>query len=39
MYAYVVVAGLLGVAVNVLARVLESRVLFWHPSVRGEVAA
>jgi ABC-type nitrate/sulfonate/bicarbonate transport system permease component len=39
MYAYVVVAGLLGVVVNVLARVLESRVLFWHPSVRGEVAA
>ena len=39
MYAYVVVAGLLGVVVNVLARLLESRVLFWHPSVRGEVAA
>lgn len=39
MYAYVVVAGLLGVAVNVLARGLESRVLFWHPSVRGERAA
>lgn len=39
MYAYVVVAGLLGVAVNVLARALEGRVLFWHPSVRGEVAA
>ncbi|HEV6952291.1 MAG TPA: ABC transporter permease subunit [Promicromonospora sp.] len=39
MYAYVVVAGLLGVVVNVLARALEHRVLFWHPSVRGEVAA
>jgi ABC-type nitrate/sulfonate/bicarbonate transport system permease component len=38
MYAYVVVAGLLGVAVNLLARALESRVLFWHPSVRGEMA-
>lgn len=39
MYAYVVVAGLLGVAVNLLARFLESRTLFWHPSVRGEMAA
>nr|BFF16496.1 ABC transporter permease [Promicromonospora thailandica]BFF22010.1 ABC transporter permease [Promicromonospora thailandica] len=39
MYAYVVVTGLLGVAVNLLARALEGRVLFWHPSVRGEVAA
>ena len=36
MYAYVVVAGLLGVAVNLVARALERRTLFWHPSVRGE---
>jgi ABC-type nitrate/sulfonate/bicarbonate transport system permease component len=39
MYALVVVAGLLGVLVNLLARALEHRALFWHPSVRGEVAA
>ncbi|MFJ3404610.1 ABC transporter permease [Promicromonospora sp. NPDC090134] len=39
MYAYVVVAGLLGVAVNVVARALERPTLFWHPSVRGERAA
>ncbi|MBE1879003.1 ABC transporter permease [Myceligenerans pegani] len=39
MYALVVVAGMLGVAVNLLARAFESRALFWHPSVRGEVAA
>lgn len=38
MYAYVAVAGLLGIAVNLVARALESRVLFWHPSVRGETA-
>jgi ABC-type nitrate/sulfonate/bicarbonate transport system permease component len=37
MYALVVVAGLIGVVVNLLARVLERRVLRWHPSVRGEV--
>jgi ABC-type nitrate/sulfonate/bicarbonate transport system permease component len=39
MYALVVVAGLLGVAVNALARALERRVLAWHPSARREVAA
>ncbi|WOP19384.1 ABC transporter permease [Raineyella sp. LH-20] len=39
MYALVIVTGLLGVLVNLLARALESRALFWHPSVRGEVAA
>jgi ABC-type nitrate/sulfonate/bicarbonate transport system permease component len=38
MFALVVVAGLLGLAVNLLARALEHRALFWHPSVRGEVA-
>ena len=36
MYGYVIVAGALGVIVNLLARVLEKRVLFWHSSVRGE---
>lgn len=37
MYAIVVVTGLLGVGVNLLARLLERRVLRWHTSVRGEV--
>ena len=36
MYALVVVAGLLGVGVNLLARALERRVLAWHPSARRE---
>jgi ABC-type nitrate/sulfonate/bicarbonate transport system permease component len=39
MYALVVVAGLLGVAVNLAARALERRLLAWHPSARREVAA
>jgi ABC-type nitrate/sulfonate/bicarbonate transport system permease component len=36
-YALVVISGLLGVLVNLAVRVLERRVLSWHPSVR-EVA-
>lgn len=36
MYAYVVVTGFLGLLVNLLARIVERRTLFWHPSVRGE---
>jgi ABC-type nitrate/sulfonate/bicarbonate transport system permease component len=39
MYALVVVAGLLGVAVNLGARALERRLLAWHPSARREVPA
>ena len=39
MYALVVVAGLLGVAVNLDARALERRLLAWHPSARREAAA
>jgi ABC-type nitrate/sulfonate/bicarbonate transport system permease component len=39
MYALVVVTGLLGVGVNLLARALERRVLVWHPSTRREGAA
>lgn len=35
-YVYVVVAGLLGLIVNLLFRVIERRVLSWHQSVRGE---
>jgi ABC-type nitrate/sulfonate/bicarbonate transport system permease component len=38
MYALVVVAGLLGVGVNLAARALERRVLAWHPSTRREAA-
>jgi ABC-type nitrate/sulfonate/bicarbonate transport system permease component len=36
MYALVIVTGLLGVSMNVLARIAEKRVLRWHPSVRRE---
>ncbi|WP_243709240.1 ABC transporter permease [Micromonospora sp. 15K316] len=39
MYALVVVTGLLGVAVNALARRLERWLLSWHPSLRREAAA
>jgi ABC-type nitrate/sulfonate/bicarbonate transport system permease component len=38
MYALVVVAGLLGVGVNLAARALERRLLAWHPSARREAA-
>ncbi|ROO86378.1 ABC-type nitrate/sulfonate/bicarbonate transport system permease component [Actinocorallia herbida] len=38
MYALVLVTGLLGVTINVGARMLERRALRWHQSVRGEVA-
>ena len=36
MYALIVVAGILGVLVNVLARFVEAKSLFWHPSIRKE---
>lgn len=39
MYALVVATGLLGVVINLGARFLERRMLAWHESVRGEVAA
>lgn len=35
-YSIVIVTGLLGVVVNVGARMVERRVLYWHPSVRRE---
>ncbi|HEY0485334.1 MAG TPA: ABC transporter permease [Mycobacteriales bacterium] len=38
-YALVIATGALGVAVNVVVRLAERRLLRWHPSVRGEVAA
>lgn len=39
MYALIIVTGLLGVAVNILARAVEQRVLRWHPSIRRENAS
>lgn len=39
MYALVIVVGLIGVVVNVIARTTERRALRWHPSVRREVAS
>lgn len=36
MYAFVIVAGVLGVLVNLLARAVEQKTLSWHPSIRGE---
>lgn len=36
MYAYIVIAGVLGVLFNVACGAAEQRVLAWHPSVRGE---
>ncbi|WP_067510531.1 ABC transporter permease [Actinoplanes sp. TFC3] len=38
MDALIVVTGLLGVAINLGARLAERRLLSWHQSVRGEVA-
>lgn len=35
-YALVVVTGLLGLAVNMVFRLIERRSLSWHQSVRGE---
>lgn len=38
MYALILAAGLIGVAINLVARFVERRVLAWHTSVRMEVA-
>ncbi|MCC5035128.1 ABC transporter permease [Streptomyces sp. WAC 00631] len=37
-YALVLVTGLLGVTINLAARAVERRTLFWHQSVRGKEA-
>ena len=37
LYALVVVAGLLGLIINVILRAVERRVLSWHHAVRAEV--
>jgi ABC-type nitrate/sulfonate/bicarbonate transport system permease component len=34
--ALVLAAGLLGIVINLVARFVERRVLFWHPSIRTE---
>lgn len=39
MYALILATGFLGVAINAVTRVVEKKVLAWHPSVRGEVIA
>ncbi|GAA3208019.1 ABC transporter permease [Actinocorallia longicatena] len=39
MYALVIVVGLIGVAVNTVARATERRALRWHPSVRSDAVA
>jgi ABC-type nitrate/sulfonate/bicarbonate transport system permease component len=39
MYALVLVTGVLGMTVNLLARAAERRLLRWHPSVRSQVPA
>lgn len=36
MYGYIIVTGALGLLVNQLARGIESKTLFWHPSMRKE---
>ena len=38
MYALIAVTGLLGVAINLGARILERRSLAWHQSVRAEAS-
>jgi ABC-type nitrate/sulfonate/bicarbonate transport system permease component len=36
-YALVIVVGLLGVAVNAVARAVERRALRWHTSIRKDL--
>lgn len=38
MFAYAIVAGIVGVIVNLVVRAVERTALFWHPSVRKESA-
>jgi ABC-type nitrate/sulfonate/bicarbonate transport system permease component len=39
MYALIAVTGLLGVAINLAARLAERRFLAWHQSVRAELSS
>lgn len=36
MYAWIITAGLLGVAINLIFTAVERPLLSWHPSQRGE---
>ncbi|MEU4232414.1 ABC transporter permease [Nonomuraea sp. NPDC026600] len=38
-YALIVLAGLVGIGVNAAVRLLERRVLSWHPAVRSETGS
>jgi ABC-type nitrate/sulfonate/bicarbonate transport system permease component len=38
MYAWILVAGVLGLALNLCFHAVERRVLFWHPSHRADEA-
>lgn len=38
-YALALLAGVLGLIINLVLRQLENSVLSWHPSVRGEVVS
>jgi ABC-type nitrate/sulfonate/bicarbonate transport system permease component len=37
-YAYVVVAAIIGVGMNLLIGAGQKKVLYWHPSIRSSVA-
>ena len=37
MYAYIVLSGVLGIALNAIFVAIERAALHWHPSFRGEV--
>lgn len=39
MFALILTAGVLGIVVNMVFRFIERKLLFWHASVRSEVAA
>jgi ABC-type nitrate/sulfonate/bicarbonate transport system permease component len=39
MIALILTSGVLGIFVNLVFRFIERKVLFWHTSVRSEVAA
>jgi ABC-type nitrate/sulfonate/bicarbonate transport system permease component len=36
MYSLVITAGIMGVLVNILARLIERKALAWHPSIRTD---
>lgn len=38
LYALILTTGVLGVGINTVMRLVEARLLSWHPSIRGEIA-